>query len=206
MFKTVAPPKTVDAALCQALNLALRATRLASFPRKSLLSQWVRILQLITPSSLSAKTLADARVLHNSLVTLNNALAHFTTSIPALVPPRLHQDQSGPFAYGAMTARLAFLGVAWTTCATYVVIIKLHRAAEALRSFNEDLNVNFGAASREKCVAAAIHIARMAQEVVEELGRPDSFPNPKEGLCVLGCVSLFHVVALSSCLPAIVHD
>ncbi|KAG8861215.1 hypothetical protein FRB96_003165 [Tulasnella sp. 330] len=169
LFRTPGPPSTSVSASLQAVTLALRATKLASHP----------------PQSKS-----DAVTLRESLMTLNTALSRYTASIPILVPPHLLRGQPPPFAYGATTAQSAYFRVAEVTYATYVAFIKMHQAAEALKDFDPELRIEFGSSaaassSRDKRLTAARAVAKIAEEVALELDRPDSIPNPKEGLCIV---------------------
>ncbi|KAG9008562.1 hypothetical protein FRB93_006481 [Tulasnella sp. JGI-2019a] len=192
IFRNPGPPSTVISASLQAVTLALRASKLTSHP---------------------PQTTNEAVNLRASLITLNAALARFTANIPILVPPHLLRDQPPPFAYGATTAQSAFFRVAEVTAAAYVVIIKMHQAAEALNDFDPELRIDFGStvSSTEKRLTAARAIAKIAKEVATELNRPDSIPNPREGLCVVdaffwttaACVFVDQVTELRKAAPTL---
>ncbi|KAG9038427.1 hypothetical protein FRB95_001284 [Tulasnella sp. JGI-2019a] len=189
IFRNLSPPGTMVSATVQAVTLALRATKLASNP---------------------PQTANDAIKIRASLITLNTALARYTASIPTLVPLHHLRNHSPPFAYGATSAQAGFFRVAEVTAAAYVVIIKMHQAAEALNDFDPELRIDFGStvSPTEKRLTAARAIAKIAKEVVTELDRPDSNSNPTECLCVLSaffwttaaCVFVDHAAELRNAL------
>ncbi|KAG8907413.1 hypothetical protein FRB99_004438 [Tulasnella sp. 403] len=164
--RIVPPPPTITAASVQGMALLLRGIRL---------------------SCTTPQTAEEAQGLQDSLVTLNHAITRFTSQMPRDVSLPAIERQGSPHYFGATTPLMAFLCLAEVRCAAYVIIIKMHQAAETLENFQGGayrLSSRFGM-GEEKRLNAAKATTAIAQEVFIELNKPGCDLSAKDGLCVI---------------------
>ncbi|KAG8995080.1 hypothetical protein FRB90_000283 [Tulasnella sp. 427] len=159
-------PKSVTGASAQAMGLLLRGLKLSASP---------------------PRTLEEARTLRQSLVTLNQSISRFTSQLPRDVTLSGIRKRGPPYAFSATVPHLAFFCLAEIRCAAYVVIIKMHQAADLLENFEGGvyrLSDGLGM-GEEKMMTAARAVLEIATNVFEELSTPDCDLTAKDGLCLI---------------------
>ncbi|KAG8959248.1 hypothetical protein FRC00_001788 [Tulasnella sp. 408] len=165
-FRRVNMPKSVTGASAQAMGLLLRGLNLSASP---------------------PRTLEEANALRNNLITLNQAISRFTAQLPRDVTLPAIKKRGPPYAFSATVPHLAFFCLAEVRCAAYVVIIKMHQAAQLLEQFEGGvyrLSDGLGM-GEEKRMAAARAVLEIATNVFEELSTPDCDLSAKDGLCLI---------------------
>lgn len=151
----------------------------------------------------TAQTLEEARELRNSLITLNQAISRYTSQLPRDVTIDAIQRKTPPYAFGTLYPPMAYFCLTEIRCAAYVIIIRMHQAAELLHNFQggvHGLATGLGM-GEDKKMAAAHATTRIAEEVVAELNKPGNDFSVKDGLCVIMGVS----VHMLRCTSAIAH-
>lgn len=189
-FRRVNMPKSVTGASAQAMGLLLRGLKLSAAPRKAFVSALVA-KHVLMDSYATARTLEEANVLRNNLITLNQAISRFTAQLPRDVTLPAIKKRGPPYAFSATVPHLAFFCLAEVRCAAYVVIIKMHQAAQLLEQFEGGvyrLSDGLGM-GEEKRMAAARAVLEIATNVFEELSTPDCDLSAKDGLCLISGVS-----------------
>lgn len=165
-FRQVNMPKSVTGASAQAMGLLLRGLKLSASP---------------------PRTLEEANALRTNLITLNQAISRFTAQLPRDVTLPAIKKRGPPYAFSATVPQLAFFCLAEIRCAAYVVIIKMHQAAQLLEQFEGGiyrLSDGLGM-GEEKRMAAARAVLEIATNVFEELSTPDCDLTAKDGLCLI---------------------
>ena len=118
-------------------------------------------------------------------------MSRFTSQLPRATTIDAIQSMPPPYAFGATYAPLAYFSLAEVRSAAYVVIIRMHQAAEQLQNFQggeQGLGAGLGM-GEDKKMAAAHATTAIAEEIFTELNKPDCDLSAKDGLCVIIGVS-----------------
>lgn len=108
---------------------------------------------------------------------MNQAISRYTSQLPRESTLQEIIRKGTPYAFGASTPELAYFCLAEVRCAAYVIIIKMHQAAELLEQFQGGtyrLSAGLGM-GEEKRLAAAKQTTAIAQDVFLEVRR-SAFP------------------------------